>query len=125
MAVRGRQTPSSGREPRTAEAERHLCSLPSDFYTSGAVLRREREAVFGRQWLYAGHVSQLTEPGDYITAETARDSVIVLRKEDGALRAFANACRHRGYPVCQKPRGNASRLVCPFHGWTYDLEGRL
>ena len=103
----------------------HVCSLPAEFYTSPAVLRRERAAIFGRQWTYAGALSQIAQPGDYIVTETARDSVLVLRNGRGELRAFANVCRHRGYPVCRHARGNATRLECPFHGWTYDLDGRL
>jgi nitrite reductase/ring-hydroxylating ferredoxin subunit len=103
----------------------HLCSLPPAFYTSAAVLRREHEVVFGRQWLYAGHTSQLTAPGDFLVAQPPRGGAIVLLNEDAELRAFPNACRHRGHPICEAPGGNASRLVCPFHGWTYDLEGRL
>jgi hypothetical protein len=65
------------------------------------VLRREREAIFGRQWLCAGPLSQLARPGDYAVTPTARESVLVVRNESGELRAFANVCLHRGFPVCQ------------------------
>jgi phenylpropionate dioxygenase-like ring-hydroxylating dioxygenase large terminal subunit len=101
------------------------CSLLQPFYGDAEIFARDLERVLFRHWLCAGHVSQAAEPGDYFLAEMAAESVIVLRGDDGALRGFANVCRHRGSRICSAPVGNARFLVCPYHGWTYGRDGAL
>jgi len=99
-------------------------ALARDFYTSEAVFARDLDLLLGR-WTQVGHVSQVAEPGDWITAELGEESAIVVRGEDGSLRALANVCRHRGSRVCVGASGSATMLVCPYHAWSYRLDGRL
>lgn len=78
-----------------------------------------------RHWLYAGHMSQIPENGDYITLQIGHYPIILLRNNDGQMVALNNSCRHRGSRVCQQDKGNTPNLVCPYHQWTYDLNGQL
>lgn len=99
--------------------------LARAFYTSAEVFALDMERVFGRLWLFAGHGCAIRNPGDWFTYDLGHESLIVLRDEGGAIRAFHNTCRHRGSVICAKPAGNAKRLMCPYHQWTYGLDGRL
>jgi phenylpropionate dioxygenase-like ring-hydroxylating dioxygenase large terminal subunit len=101
------------------------CSLAQPFYGDPEIFRRDLERLLARHWLCAGHASQAAEKGDYFLFELANESVIVVRGEDGVLRGFANVCRHRGSRICSEQDGNAKFLVCPYHGWTYGLDGAL
>lgn len=98
--------------------------LQRDFYYSPAVFALDMARIFGRWWLYAGHACTIPKPGDWFTWSIGTESVIVVRGEDGAIRAFHNTCRHRGSRVCPAESGHAARLVCPYHRWTYGLDGR-
>lgn len=98
---------------------------PSAWYTQSAVSQLERERVFGRSWQVVAAADQVREPGDYATANIAGEPVLVIRGEDGALRAFFNVCRHHAAEVVTQPCGNASSLRCPYHAWTYGLDGSL
>jgi phenylpropionate dioxygenase-like ring-hydroxylating dioxygenase large terminal subunit len=98
--------------------------LPHWAYTSQMWFERERERVFARSWNYAGHVSQLPNAGDYLTLSIAGIPVIVVRGQDGALRAFFNSCRHRGTKLLAGD-GNCRLIRCPYHAWAYDLAGAL
>ena len=100
-------------------------TLDAAFYLDAEIFASERERVFSRDWLYAGHVSQITQPGDYFTYTLADESVIVVRTESNEIRALANVCRHRGSRVCDAASGNTKQFVCPYHGWVYHLDGRL
>lgn len=100
-------------------------SLPQTFYTSEAVYRADLAGIWRRGWLFAGHTCEIPAPGDYFTLEVDRDSLVVVHGEDGAIRAFHNVCRHRGSLVCLEPAGHVKRLVCPYHQWTYGLDGAL
>jgi Rieske 2Fe-2S family protein len=100
-------------------------SLAQPFYGDPAIFRHDIDRLLARHWLCAGHASQAPLPGDYFLFELASDSVIVLRGEDGVLRGFANVCRHRGSRICSAPAGHAKFLVCPYHAWTYGLDGGL
>jgi Rieske 2Fe-2S family protein len=75
--------------------------------------------------VFAGHVSQLPEPGDFKVLQVAGESAIIVRGADGDLKAFANVCRHRGSLVCLEEHGHADRFTCPYHGWMYDIDGNL
>jgi len=99
-------------------------ALARDFYTSQVVFAHDLDLLAGR-WTCIGHVSEVTEPGDWITAELGDESAIVVRSEDGTLHALANVCRHRGSRICVGARGSATMLVCPYHAWSYRLDGRL
>jgi phenylpropionate dioxygenase-like ring-hydroxylating dioxygenase large terminal subunit len=89
------------------------------------VHRLEQERIFTRCWLYVGHESQLPNPGDFIAGFMGEEPVIVCRGADRQIRVFLNSCRHRGMLVCRVEEGNAKFFRCPYHGWTYDLEGQL
>ncbi|HWF00728.1 MAG TPA: aromatic ring-hydroxylating dioxygenase subunit alpha [Caulobacteraceae bacterium] len=100
------------------------CSLPRALYLRDDVYVADMELLTGR-WIYAAHVSELAESGNWITAELGPESAIVVRGEDGEIRAFANVCRHRGSRICNEPAGHATLLVCPYHAWSYRLDGSL
>ena len=99
-------------------------SLPRDFYVDEAMFRVDQDAVFATEWLFACNACEIREPGDYLTLQVAGASVVVLRDRDGAVRAFHNTCRHRGSRICLHETGRANRLVCPYHQWVYELDGR-
>jgi len=95
-------------------------------YHSEAFFAAEREAVFMTSWLLACHVSDLPATGDYVRFRVLGEEAVVVRAEDGAVRAFHNVCRHRASRLVIAGQGNCGRtLRCPYHGWTYDLTGRL
>jgi phenylpropionate dioxygenase-like ring-hydroxylating dioxygenase large terminal subunit len=94
-------------------------------FTDPDVYRAEQERVFGRCWLYVAHESQIPQPGDFVTNYMGEESVIVCRDADGRVRVFVNSCRHRGMRVCRTDAGNTRMFHCPYHGWTYDVQGRL
>jgi Rieske 2Fe-2S family protein len=100
-------------------------ALDQRFYTDPAIYELELEKVIARNWILAGHVSELAEVGDFKVLKVARESVIIVRGGDGAIKALANVCRHRGSLVCLERRGNSRKFACPYHGWTYDTDGRL
>ena len=99
-------------------------TLPARWYTDPAFLELEQRQVFGRTWQYAGHASAVAEPGSFLACEIAGEPVIVARDASGVLRAFSNVCRHRG-AVLAEGCGSASVIRCPYHAWTYSLDGRL
>ena len=90
-----------------------------------AVLEIERGAIFDKCWIYAGHESEVREPGDFKTRNVCGRPVIFCRDAAGELRIFLNSCRHRGATVCREPEGNAAGYYCFYHGWVYDRDGRL
>ena len=99
-------------------------AMPASAYTCPEFLRREIDAIFAREWIMLGRASSLARPGDYVAAEIAGQPVLVMRGRDGALRAMSNVCRHRMSTLLEG-KGNAQRIVCPYHAWTYDLDGSL
>jgi Rieske 2Fe-2S family protein len=100
-------------------------SLPGRFYSAPLVYRADLECVWRRGWLFAGHSCEIPRAGDYFTLDVDSDPLIVIRDDSGQVRALHNVCRHRGSLVCTEARGNARRLVCPYHQWTYACDGRL
>lgn len=100
-------------------------SLDQRFYTDPLVYDLEIERVIARNWIMAGHQSELPEPGDFKVFKLANESAIVVRGSDGELKAFANVCRHRGSLVCLESHGHADEFTCPYHGWMYDIDGNL
>ena len=99
-------------------------TIPFDWYSDPAVLRLERERIFRRTWQYAGRTDQVAEPGAFFTCDLAGVPIVVVRDEQGGLRAFLNVCRHRGSLVCEG-EGTRASLQCPYHAWTYGLDGSL
>jgi nitrite reductase/ring-hydroxylating ferredoxin subunit len=94
-------------------------------FDSADVFAAERERIFIRPWMAVDHETRLSENGRYFRFEAATRSVLVTRDEEGRLRALRNVCIHAGYPVCDAEEGPAKRLICPYHGWEYTLDGRL
>jgi phenylpropionate dioxygenase-like ring-hydroxylating dioxygenase large terminal subunit len=108
-----------------ARAYRPGGPLQRDFYCHPGVLAADMERIWRRYWLYAGHSCMVPKPGDWLSWQVGHDSVIVVRTASGDIKAFHNTCRHRGSQLCRSERGNAPAFTCPYHGWTYDLDGRL
>jgi choline monooxygenase len=100
-------------------------TIPASWYFDPEIYQAECRAVFGQSWQVAGRADQVREPGSFVTTEIAGEPVLVVRDADGILRAFSNVCRHRAARVAHEPEGKVSRLRCRYHGWTYDLTGRL
>jgi phenylpropionate dioxygenase-like ring-hydroxylating dioxygenase large terminal subunit len=99
-------------------------SLPYSWYVDPEILRREQEQIFRPAWQYAGHVGEVPAPGTFFATRAGRTPVVVTRARDGELRAFLNVCRHRGFPVVEGA-GQRETLQCPYHAWTYGLDGSL
>jgi carnitine monooxygenase subunit len=100
--------------------------LPGWAYHNDALLQLEMSDLFRTHWQIAGHINDMPKPGDYITFDLGNERAFVVRGSDGALRAFHNLCRHRGSRVVTGTNGNCKNaLVCPFHGWVYNLDGTL
>jgi choline monooxygenase len=101
-------------------------TIPGEWYTDPRVLDLERRTVFSRAWQVAGRVDQLQRPGQYVTCDTASgEPTVVVRGADNELRGFFNVCRHHAAAVVTAPEGSAAHLRCPYHGWTYSLDGAL
>ena len=100
-------------------------TLEQQFYLDEDIYKLDIEQIFMSDWLYVCHASQVANAGDCFTYEIADESVIVVRDEDLNLNAFANVCRHRGSRICESGLSNHKRLVCPYHAWTYGLNGQL
>lgn len=100
-------------------------SLAQRFYTDPEIYRIELDQIVLRNWIFAGHQSQVAEPGDFRVFNVAGESAIIVKGQDGRIRAFANVCRHRGSLVCLEQSGNVRRFECPYHAWVYNTEGEL
>lgn len=94
-------------------------------FSDRAIQTQEIEKIFNKSWLVLGHESEIPNPTDYVVRPMGDDQVIVNRGEDGVVRAFLNACRHRGVQLCRADAGKARRFVCPYHAWAYDTTGAL
>ena len=99
--------------------------VPTGRYTDPAFHELEKERVFARSWLFAGHESEWPEPGSYRLTTRSGAPIVIVRGDDGVLRAFYNACRHRGAPVTRDDCGTARRLTCQYHSWSYGTDGTL
>ncbi|MGH8202737.1 MAG: aromatic ring-hydroxylating oxygenase subunit alpha [Steroidobacteraceae bacterium] len=99
--------------------------LTRDFYTDPDIFALDLEQIFYRDWLFAAHSAELPETGSYLTLQIGAYPIVLIRAADGVIRAFINSCRHRGARVCPEPAGKAAKIVCPYHQWTYHLDGRL
>lgn len=113
--------------PPTDEVDAALdegLTLPAELYVHPEVHRLEQQRIFARSWQYAAHISKLGQPGDHIVTQAGEIPVLVTRTKEGELRGFVNACRHRLHPLTTED-GNCKLLQCPYHGWSYELDGRL
>lgn len=94
-------------------------------FCSEQIYGAEKRQIFGRNWLYLAHTSQLRAAGDFVQAYMGETPVVVTRTEEMNIAAFINSCVHRGLPVCRHDHGNSKRFLCPYHHWSYHLDGRL
>lgn len=99
--------------------------IPTSRYSDPAFFELERKQIFGKTWLFAGHVSEWPENGSYRLFTRSGSPIVVVRGQDSELRAFYNSCRHRGAPVTREECGTARRLTCQYHSWSYDTQGEL
>ena len=100
-------------------------TIPASWYTNHDVARLERERVFGRTWQAIARLDQIQTPGQFVTAELAGEPLLIVRGSDSQLRAFFNVCRHHAAAVATQEHGQASIFRCPYHGWSYGLDGSL
>ena len=100
-------------------------TIPSTWYTDERVFRLEQETVFSRSWQVAARADQFNQRGDYVTSEIAGEPIVIVRGSDDELRGFFNVCRHHAAAVMTDAEGHATQMRCPYHGWTYSLEGEL
>ena len=100
-------------------------SLPREMYNSPDVFVRDLEWLMQNQWLLTGHISQIPEAGDFYLFEIGAENIIITRNREGEIRAFHNVCRHRGSRICLEKQGKKRLFICPYHAWSYDLNGNL
>ncbi|MBE7186233.1 MAG: aromatic ring-hydroxylating dioxygenase subunit alpha [Methylobacterium mesophilicum] len=100
-------------------------SLDREFYTDPDFYRIDLENIWYRDWLFVGHDCELPKAGSYLTVQVGEYPIVVVRDRQQTIRAFHNSCRHRGSRICSAEKGTAPKLVCPYHQWTYELDGRL
>ena len=112
-------------KPRDAMPQGAL-TLPAEYYVDVNYFKREMDALFGRMWICAGRTEQVERSGQFFVREVVGESLIVTRSPSAEVRAFYNVCRHRGTKLCPEMTGVfAGSIQCPYHAWTYDLDGRL
>lgn len=100
-------------------------TIPSSWYTDQRIFELEKQTIFSHSWQFAARLDQLIHPGDYVTTEIGGEPILLVRGNDDQLRAFFNVCRHHAAAVMTGPEGRSHQLRCPYHGWTYSLEGEL
>ena len=114
---RGRKTPPEGFP--------HLPDIPGSRYVEKEFLALERERMWKRAWLFAGHTDQLPNPGSWFLTRNTGSPILVVRDLQGEVRAFYNTCQHRGAPLVKEDEGESRGFVCGYHGWSYTLDGKL
>jgi len=100
-------------------------TLPQRYFISPEIFAKEQEVIFFTQWVCVGHQSEIAKGGDYFVREVAGESLIIVRDKRGEIDGFFNVCRHRGTRLCEERSGHFSAIQCPYHAWTYGLDGRL
>lgn len=100
-------------------------SLPQPFYRDPGLYELDVQAIFQRTWLMIGFEAELPEPGDYLAETIDGSPIVLIRQKDGSISGFHNSCRHRGARLCADGRGRNPRIVCPYHQWTYAIDGKL
>lgn len=100
-------------------------AMDAYFYRSHIAYQNELQRLLHRSWIYAAHISEVPQVGDYVLFELGEDSIIITHDQQGEIRAHHNICRHRGSRVCEAKSGRRKTFVCPYHGWSYNLDGSL
>jgi benzoate/toluate 1,2-dioxygenase alpha subunit len=119
------QTPGSHHQYIDEQPQTGLRRIDRSIFTDPELYEKEFSHIWERVWVYVGHESQLPQPRRYITGWIGRVPLIVNRNKEGTLNAFANICSHRGATLCRETKGTKTNFTCPFHGWTFDLDGNL
>ena len=114
-----------GQIARLLGQDRKGYTLPQALYVGEQAYEFDTQVMLPSVWLYACTVAHIRKPGDWYLFEMANNSVIVIRGRDGEVRAFFNSCQHRGSRLCETQRGSSPKLICPYHQWTYNLDGSL
>jgi Rieske 2Fe-2S family protein len=96
-----------------------------ELYRDDVVFRQDLEEIWHKEWIFAGHTFELEKAGEYMTIQIGDYPVVIVRDDKGQVRAFHNACRHRGSRICAESKGKVARLVCPYHKWTFGFDGKL
>lgn len=107
------------------QSRAHAFSLPQPFYNDARLFALDMQEVFEKEWLFAGMTCEIPAKGNFMTLEIGNNPVVIVRGGEGQIHAFHNVCRHRGSRLCTKDKGKVAKLVCPYHQWTYELDGRL
>src|SRR5438552_4026313 len=100
-------------------------TISREVFVNQDIYQQELEQIFARAWLFVGHESQVPKAGDYFQSRMGEEAVLLVRDRRNELHVFLNTCRHRGMKVCRYDEGNTLLFTCPFHGWSYDTDGRL
>jgi phenylpropionate dioxygenase-like ring-hydroxylating dioxygenase large terminal subunit len=100
-------------------------TLDQRFYCDESVFAEDMAQIVARKWIVAGHTDRIRKKGDYFLFKIGKESIIVVRSDDATVGAFYNVCRHRGSVICTEPQGRVARLTCPYHAWSYGLDGAL
>lgn len=107
------------------QTREHTFSLPQPFYNDARLFAIDMQEVFEKEWLFAGMTCEIPTKGNFMTLDIGDNPVVIVRGGEGTIHAFHNVCRHRGSRLCVKDKGKVAKLVCPYHQWTYELDGRL
>lgn len=124
MSFHGKTTGSSDPRPDYTALVRED-RIHGSLYTSEAIFKDEMQRIFREGWVYVAHESEIPKRGDFVRRRIAGDPVVVIRAEGEQINVFVNRCAHRGNLLCAEDRGSARAIVCKYHGWAYDLEGKL
>ncbi|MGE8081140.1 aromatic ring-hydroxylating oxygenase subunit alpha [Peribacillus loiseleuriae] len=100
-------------------------TLKGEFYTSPVIFDLEKKEIFSKSWLFVGYEYEVADPGQYLTTKVQGENILIVRGKDHVLRAFLNACRHRGATLCSESSGKTGIIRCPYHSWSYGLDGSL
>ena len=100
-------------------------SLDQEFYKDQSIFNLEKKKILFNSWIFIGHESQIPNKGDYFLYKLLEEEIIILRNKENEIKAFFNVCRHRGSRICLNEGGNVKRLTCPYHSWTFNLDGKL
>jgi choline monooxygenase len=100
-------------------------TIPSSWYTDARIFQLEQQTVFSHSWQIAARLDQLNKPGNYVTTDIGGEPIVIVRGTDDQIRGFFNVCRHHAAAVMNEPEGHVGQMRCPYHGWTYSLEGEL
>jgi len=99
-------------------------SMPRQVYLSDELLALEQDKIFDQEWICAGRADDVPNPGDYRAFQLGKQPLVIVRQKDGSIEALSNVCLHRMMPIVEG-RGNGKKLVCPYHAWTYEMDGQL